>query len=1098
MPNAAPRLLLFAVLACSCCGAEPIALSDDWGNIEGTWRFRTDPSDVGEQEGWQAVDHADAEGWRDIEAPGHWEAQGVTDPRPGEAPKPKDGMPWSDYDGIAWYRLRFVVPKEWRGKELVFSLGSVDDQDRTFLNGRLVGETGPGLERSVSVQRRYTVAPDLVRFGEENVLAVRVTDGGGPGGLMGPLLTLLPADAGIPHLSQDDRPLAERFADPPASCRILKIIHGWPDEPAAQDDTIKGLISQGFGGVVCNVSFDQYMRSEAKWQAFVRAVNEAKKAGMSMWLYDEQGYPSGTASDLTLQGHPEWEAEGLLIAEATTDGTPVEVAAPPGEIVSALAYPLSDAGIRMDGAIDVAAGVAGGKLTWTPPAGKWRVLAITKDRLYEGTHASMSLAYKHPYINLLMPEPTKRFLELTHDEYARRLGPNLGRWFVATFTDEPSLMSYFLGPMPYSVLPWAPGLPEEFRKRRGYDLSGVLPLLVSDAGGAERKARVDYWRTVGELVAESFFGQIQERCRELGFQSGGHLLIEESFLAQVALYGDFYGCIRRLDAPSIDCLTSVPGEVPWYSARLLSSAGELEGRATTMCETSDFGQVYRPQGDTRPARQVTEEEIRGTCNRLMMNGINTITSYYSFAGIDGRQLRSLNEWVGRCCTVLRGGHQVTDVALLYPIESVWPKFTPSRQGDTNSPAAQAVSRVHTIARDSLYAGGRDFTYVDGRALAEAKVEDGELVSGNLRWRMVVLPGTDTLPLAAWRNIERFWREGGAVIAVGARPANSDEQFPCPEVESIARTVFGESALPGTCANAAGGVGVYLPTGSESLLPVILDRVLAKDVDPCGTGTGLHATHRRIDGAEVYFVINDAGSPWQGDLSVSASGKGELMDPGTGTTTRVADASRIPVDLAPYGGVVLRFESALKPDRRAVPSGALPGLVVSVLPAATPEMGKGEFVQAVVTPGQGADGLPMWAAAATLTQSDTDTFLFLGFRYPDGLDLSGAACLVLDTTVPEGQTTPTRMLVILVEKDGGQYLVDTGRSLSAPGAARSYVSLSAFAPAGWASDPDGRLDLSRIVAVSIGWGGYLGKEGDTVSFTLAQPRSARLEDGTGDQ
>ena len=34
---------------------------------------------------------------------------------------------------------------------------------------------------------------------------------------------------------------------------------------------------------------------------------------------------------------------------------------------------------------------------------------------------------------------------------------------------------------------------------------------------------------------------------------------------------------RRLDAPGIDCLTSLPPEVPWYIARLLASAAEVEG-----------------------------------------------------------------------------------------------------------------------------------------------------------------------------------------------------------------------------------------------------------------------------------------------------------------------------------------------------------------------------------------------------------------------------------------------------------------------------------------------------------------------------------------
>ena len=43
----------------------------------------------------------------------------------------------------------------------------------------------------------------------------------------------------------------ERFAQPPAEARILKIIHNWPDPPAAQDLLISRLRTQGFGGGVC-------------------------------------------------------------------------------------------------------------------------------------------------------------------------------------------------------------------------------------------------------------------------------------------------------------------------------------------------------------------------------------------------------------------------------------------------------------------------------------------------------------------------------------------------------------------------------------------------------------------------------------------------------------------------------------------------------------------------------------------------------------------------------------------------------------------------------------------------------------------------------
>ena len=134
----------------------------------------------------------------------------------------------------------------------------------------------------------------------------------------------------------------ERFAQPPADARILKIIHNWPDPPDAQDQIISKLRTQGFGGVVCNVSFDQYLESEAKWQAFTRAVNEAKQAGMALWLYDERGYPSGNAGGLTLRDHPEWEARGLLVADAEIAGRRRDAGTAAGQTGAGAAFPVRD------------------------------------------------------------------------------------------------------------------------------------------------------------------------------------------------------------------------------------------------------------------------------------------------------------------------------------------------------------------------------------------------------------------------------------------------------------------------------------------------------------------------------------------------------------------------------------------------------------------------------------------------------------------------------------------------------------------------------------------------------------------------------------
>ena len=196
--------------------------------------------------------------------------------------------------------------------------------------------------------------------------------------------------------------------------------------------------------MVVNVSFQEYMESEIKWEAFIRGVNEAKRIGMSLWLYDECGYPSGSAGGITLRDHPEYEARGLNVVDAPVVDGALSLDLPPGDLFRAVAVPVKDGVASPEGAVDIAASVQGNTLAWDAPEGDWHVFLFTESKLYEGTHAALSLARKFPYINLLPPEPTARFIEVTHAEYTRRLGNDLGHYFVATFTDEPSLMSMFL------------------------------------------------------------------------------------------------------------------------------------------------------------------------------------------------------------------------------------------------------------------------------------------------------------------------------------------------------------------------------------------------------------------------------------------------------------------------------------------------------------------------------------------------------------------------------------------------------------------------------------------------------------------------------
>ena len=87
-----------------------------------------------------------------------------------------------DFDGAIWFRRKIEIPQNMEGKDLILSLGPVDDMDRTYFNGKLVGATEEsGLWQT---DRNYDVPASLVKAGD-NLIAVRVLDTQGGGGIYG-------------------------------------------------------------------------------------------------------------------------------------------------------------------------------------------------------------------------------------------------------------------------------------------------------------------------------------------------------------------------------------------------------------------------------------------------------------------------------------------------------------------------------------------------------------------------------------------------------------------------------------------------------------------------------------------------------------------------------------------------------------------------------------------------------------------------------------------------------------------------------------------------------------------------------------------------
>ncbi|MGC9317340.1 MAG: DUF4838 domain-containing protein, partial [Armatimonadota bacterium] len=148
--------------------------------LSGPWRFRWDPEGVGEQEGWHREDHPDGD-WQRIGVDGPWEEQPV-----GRQWREEHGQ---DYDGFAWYRTAFTVEREAERPAMRLVFGAVDEACTVWLNGEKVLERPYPYEGDAdSWQKAFEVdVTEVVRHDEPNVLAVRVEDNAGAGGIWRPV-----------------------------------------------------------------------------------------------------------------------------------------------------------------------------------------------------------------------------------------------------------------------------------------------------------------------------------------------------------------------------------------------------------------------------------------------------------------------------------------------------------------------------------------------------------------------------------------------------------------------------------------------------------------------------------------------------------------------------------------------------------------------------------------------------------------------------------------------------------------------------------------------------------------------------------------------
>ena len=120
----------------------------------------------GEADNWKNENIDDSK-WPQMQLPSLWENRQL-----------------GNLDGVVWFRKIIDVSANDAGKEATLELAMIDDNDVTYVNGVKAGETN-----SYNAHRKYTIPSGILKEGK-NVIAVRVEDTGGGGGIYGDSTTM--------------------------------------------------------------------------------------------------------------------------------------------------------------------------------------------------------------------------------------------------------------------------------------------------------------------------------------------------------------------------------------------------------------------------------------------------------------------------------------------------------------------------------------------------------------------------------------------------------------------------------------------------------------------------------------------------------------------------------------------------------------------------------------------------------------------------------------------------------------------------------------------------------------------------------------------
>ena len=398
---------------------------------------------------------------------------------------------------------------------------------------------------------------------------------------------------------------------------------------------------------------------------------------------------------------------------------------------------------------------------------------------------------------------------------------------------------------------WCEDMPEEFLKRKGYDIVPHLPALFEDMGEESVKTRLDYAEVVTQLAEERYFEPIYRWHADRGLIYGCDNLGRG---LDPTRYMDYFRAISWFTAPGNDAPARGSS---FIQTKVSSSVAHLYDRPRTWLEA--FHSMGWDANGAVLTHQLDHHMIAGG-NLLCMHGL-----YYSTHGgwwewappcfhFHMPYWEHMKLWLTyaqRMCFVLSQGHHVCDIAILYPTETM--QALPGTKPDL----------AFSVA-DGLSTSGYDFDFIDFQSLQKADKKDGTISVSGESYRVLLLADIQALHEETASAIEAFKAAGGIVISVGAT---------CPYL-----SYEGITSL-----------------GSSEVVPFLKGRIVPDFAASAGEARVLH--HRVADN-DVYMVMDvEKGA----EMFFRSHGKVEKWDAMDGTISEIS-AMRTDAD-----GTWVRFD-----------------------------------------------------------------------------------------------------------------------------------------------------------------------------------------------